>query len=70
MALTMRRLFLAGRAFRPRSGGSCGPICDHCSSDSSKRLFILDMEQISAWMEKLLATLKTRPSHFASSVTV
>jgi hypothetical protein len=31
IALTMRRLLIAGRAFRPRSGGRSGAIGAHCS---------------------------------------
>jgi len=51
MALTMRRLLLAGRALRPRSGGRSGAIVDHCSSVSSNRLSIYRMEHTARRME-------------------
>jgi hypothetical protein len=47
----MRRLSIAGRAFRPRSGGNSAAMGSHCSSLSSNRRRTEMMEHSSAAME-------------------
>jgi len=62
MAFTIGRFGPAGRALRPRSGGSKGRMRVHCALLSSCRPLTAAMEHAMADMEKLSATMKTRPS--------